>query len=112
MKVGVKIGVEDLWSKARVMFDNSVLFPTWPFPPFLLAAFFSLGLASIFYVFPRLVLGGSVMSRYVGAGHLIECILKYNRTQRHCQLLYHVKWDSYPISNNFVRLGSSQCFRR
>jgi hypothetical protein len=34
--------------------------------------------------------------------YLIERILdsKYNRTQRKCQLSYHVKWVGYPISNN------------
>jgi hypothetical protein len=34
--------------------------------------------------------------------YLIERIIdsKYNRTRRHCQLLYHVKWVGYPISNN------------
>jgi len=34
--------------------------------------------------------------------YLIERIIdsKYNRTRRRCQLLYHVKWVGYPISNN------------
>ena len=34
--------------------------------------------------------------------YLIERIIdsKYNRTRRRCQLLYHVKWTGYPISNN------------
>jgi len=34
--------------------------------------------------------------------YLIERIIdsKYNRTRRRCQLTYHVKWVSYPISNN------------
>jgi hypothetical protein len=34
--------------------------------------------------------------------YLIERIIdsKYNRTRRKCQLLYHVKWVGYPISNN------------
>ena len=33
---------------------------------------------------------------------IIERIIdsKYNRTRRRCQLLYHVKWVGYPISNN------------
>src|SRR5258706_12374973 len=26
--------------------------------------------------------------------------LKYNQMRRHCQLSYHIKWISYPISNN------------
>ena len=34
--------------------------------------------------------------------YLIERIIdsKYNRVRRRCQLLYHVKWTGYPISNN------------
>jgi hypothetical protein len=34
--------------------------------------------------------------------YLIERIIdsKYNRVRRRCQLLYHVKWVGYPISNN------------
>jgi len=34
--------------------------------------------------------------------YLIEWIIdsKYNCTCHHCQLMYHVKWVSYPISNN------------
>ena len=34
--------------------------------------------------------------------YLIERIIdsKYNRTRCRCQLLYHVKWTGYPISNN------------
>ena len=34
--------------------------------------------------------------------YLIEQIIdtKYNHTCCKCQLLYHVKWTGYPISNN------------
>jgi len=34
--------------------------------------------------------------------YLIECIInsKYNHVCQKCQLLYHVKWVGYPISNN------------
>jgi len=34
--------------------------------------------------------------------YLIERIIdsKYNRVRRKCQLLYHVKWTGYPITNN------------
>ena len=34
--------------------------------------------------------------------YLIECIIdsKYNHAHQRCQLLYHVQWVSYPISNN------------
>lgn len=34
--------------------------------------------------------------------YLIECIIdsKYNQVRHRCQLLYHVKWVRYPISNN------------
>ena len=34
--------------------------------------------------------------------YLIKRILdsKYNRVRRKCQLLYHIKWVGYPISNN------------
>jgi hypothetical protein len=34
--------------------------------------------------------------------YLIEHIInsKYNHTQCKCQLLYHIKWVGYPISNN------------
>jgi hypothetical protein len=41
--------------------------------------------------------------------YLIERIIdsKYNRVRRKCQLLYHVKWVGYPISNN-PSTGSSQ----
>jgi len=34
--------------------------------------------------------------------YLIDCIIdsKYNHVQHKCQLLYHVKWIGYPITNN------------
>jgi hypothetical protein len=34
--------------------------------------------------------------------YLIEQIIdsKYNQARRKCQLIYHVKWVGYPISNN------------
>jgi len=34
--------------------------------------------------------------------YLIDCIIdsKYNHVRRKCQLLYHIKWIGYPITNN------------
>ena len=44
---------------------------------------------------PMLIVDGS-------PEYLIERIIdsKYNRVRRKCQLLYHVKWTGYPITNN------------
>jgi len=50
----------------------------------------------------------------------IELIIdpKYNRVRHRCQLLYHIKWVGYPISNNLakereqLRLQTSRRYRR